>query len=282
MIGGSLAGACRKAFPRSRIVGVSRSRDALAKAKKKGWIHEGYRNLNQAFTPSPFPLPLKGERVGVRGIVILCTPVDTLKDFLKLLDRVAPQGTIVTDTGSVKGFLVRWADCQRWRRLHFVGAHPMAGSHERGIDHARPDLFGHALTLVTPGCHPSPKALRAVVNFWKLVSNQVVVISPKKHDRITAEISHFPHLIAALVVAGASERALPFASSGFLDTTRVAQASPKLWIPIIRENQKEILRAFHHFEGSLGELKGILKKGNFRRLMQALRRSQRRRVALNP
>ena len=268
LIGGSLAAACRRAFPRARIVGISRSRKALAKAKKRKWIHEGTSNLGRGLRSAEF--------------VVLCTPVDTLKEFLKRIDRLAPAGVVVTDTGSVKGFLVRWADRQRWRHLHFVGAHPMAGSHEQGIDPATPHLFDHALTFVTPGRRSFPKAFRQVRDFWRNISHRVAVVSPEKHDRITSEVSHLPHLVAALLVASASSKSLCFAASGFLDTTRVAQGDPRLWVPILFENRMELKRTLQCFEMKLDRVKGILTRGNLLKLRRSLLDSQKRRVRLDP
>jgi cystathionine beta-lyase/cystathionine gamma-synthase len=45
LMGGSLAAACRKKFPRARIVGISRSYEALALAKRKKWVHESTREV---------------------------------------------------------------------------------------------------------------------------------------------------------------------------------------------------------------------------------------------
>lgn len=261
LIGGSLAAAAKKKFPRARIIGVTRNKAALASAKRKGWIHEGFTDLKKAFSNHD------------HAIIILCTPVDTLKNYLLKLDRLAPSGTVVTDAGSVKGFLARWAERQKWRSIQFVGAHPMAGSHERGIRHARPDLFNQALTFVTPG----RKGTQTVVNFWRKICRRVVLISPKSHDRITAEISHLPHLIAFLLVENVSPSSLRFAASGFLDTTRVAQADPDIWLPIFAENKKELLRTLHHFESRLKNMRKILQGKELAKLRGVLVRAQRRR-----
>ncbi len=274
LIGGSLAGACRKALPHARIIGVTRSRLALKIAKQKGWIHEGFTDLGSALTSGSTAPPR------TPPVVILCTPVDTLKDFLVRLDRMAPLDTLVTDAGSVKGFLVRWADRRRWRRIQFIGAHPVAGSHEKGIRAAGPGLFKTALTLVTPGRRKSRVALRKVMRFWAAISGRVRVISPELHDRWMAEISHFPHLMAALVVHRVSNKALGVATSGFLDTTRIAQGDPSVWTPIFLENRKEIIRLLAEFERQLRRARSMIEGRRLRHLRRLLGRSQRRRIAL--
>lgn len=280
LIGGSLAAASRRAFPKARIVGVTRSRGALSYAKKRNWIDEGFRDLEKV---SPPPAALS-RRWG--DLVILCTPVDTLRGFLERLDRFAPRGTVVTDTGSVKGFLVRWAEKQQWRRITFIGAHPMAGSHERGIEHARANLFKGSLTFVTPGrdsemvgaTQASP--LRVVKHFWRKISGRVTVVPPETHDALTGEISHLPHFLASLLVASVSGASLRFATSGFLDTTRVAQADPGIWVPIFFENRKELNRALRNFEQALRRAQAILKTRDRAKLKRLLTQVQTRRASL--
>ena len=156
----------------------------------------------------------------------------------------------------------------------------MAGSHERGIDAADPRLFEEALTFVTPGRKTSSSALQTVVDFWKKISRRVAVISAEEHDRITAQISHLPHLLAAVLVDSVPKRALPFAASGFLDSTRVAQGDPKLWEPIFRENRKEVRRALRNFETRLKRIKKILATKDLPGLARLLGRSCKRRSSL--
>jgi cyclohexadieny/prephenate dehydrogenase len=50
-------------------------------------------------------------------------------------------GCVITDVGSVKGAVVETLPGLLPAGVEFVGSHPMAGSHLRGPDHARADLF---------------------------------------------------------------------------------------------------------------------------------------------
>lgn len=274
LIGGSLAASCRRKFPRSKIIGISRNRAVLTKAKRRGWIHEGFVDLRAAFT--------EGEvrHASPRPVVILCTPVDTLNSYLKRLDRIAPRGTVVTDAGSVKGFLARSFDQKKWQRIRFVGAHPLAGSHQRGIDAADPKLFDRALTFITPGRRHSKEALQGVKKFWQRISRRIAVVSPELHDALTAEVSHLPHLLAACLVASVSPQALPCAASGFLDTTRIVQADPRLWVPILLENRKELSLALSRFESYLARIKKAFRAGDRKALRKWLLQAQHRRMAL--
>jgi prephenate dehydrogenase len=108
----------------------------------------------------------------------------------------------------------------------------------------------------------------------------VVVVSPEEHDRLAAEVSHLPHLLAALLVDTVSSRAIRFAASGFLDTTRVTQGDPALWAPIILENRLELLRSLSRFEKALKQMEKILGRGQAVKLRRLLSRAQGRRSEL--
>lgn len=234
LMGASLAAACRKRFPKSRIVGISRDPLALRLALKKRWIHQGFRQLNEGAASA--------------DLMVLCTPVDTVKPLLQKLDRVVLSGTVVTDTGSVKADLLKWVQKRRFRRLQFVGAHPMVGSHERGVHAARENLYDRGFTFVTKTRKTPARALTIAKKFWRTVSPKVVMIAPERHDQIAAEISHLPHLTAVCLMHSAAKKSLPFAGAGFLDATRMAQGHVSIWLPIFQANQKYIRRVLSLFE----------------------------------
>lgn len=248
LMGGSLAAACRKEFPKARIFGVSRDPKAIAYALKKKWIHQGFLRIEEALK--------------VSGLIVLCTPVDTLQSLLLKIKKSAQPGTLVTDVGSVKGDIGRWAESQRFKNFEFVGAHPMTGSHERGILVARPDLYEHGFTFVVRSRKNSAAAYAAVKNFWKKMSPKVVEVSAEEHDQITAEISHLPHLAAACLALAPGKKSFQFTGTGFSDATRIAQGHPSVWVPIFMANRRAVLQALQGFERHLKVFRKALKKGD--------------------
>lgn len=263
LMGGSLAAACRRKFPDARITAVTRNQQALRTARKRGWIHEGTSDLE----------------AGVRqaDLIVLCTPVDIFPALLDKLDRCAPSGALITDVGSIKGTLLKaWR--KKARRVVWVGAHPMAGSHERGLEAARPDLYdGHLIFLIRPVRRGEKAAFRRVQAFWAAFSKRVIPVSAEIHDRIVAEISHLPHAAASCLVRSVREKSLPFAASGFMDTTRIAAAHPSVWIPIFRGNSQAVIRALRAYERELQRFRRLLQKGDFRALEKGLSEAARKR-----
>lgn len=267
LMGASLAARLRKIFPRTRILGISRSSKALLAAKRKGWIHEGVRNLAKGAASS--------------DLVVLCTPVDVIPKTLKLLDSAARPGTLVTDVGSVKGSLLEACRRMKLRRIHFVGAHPMAGSHERGIEAARADLYDQGFVFLVRSPGGNGKAFQEVRRFWKKVSPRVVEISAGLHDRIVSEISHLPHAAAVCLVLAAGTSSLRWSSTGFRDTTRTALGHPSLWAPIFLSNSKNLDQSLSNFSRRIGQLRILLKRKNRRALEQLLAHAVKKRSQIS-
>lgn len=263
LMGGSLAAACRKQFPKSRIIGISRDASAVREAVSRKWIHAGGSDLKNLIFSC--------------DLIVLCTPVNTLKPMLQAIDLCAKSGAVVTDVGSVKGEIFNWAAKQKFFNIAFVGAHPMAGSHNRGITAANSELYSGQLTFLIKG---KGSAYQSVKSFWGRISGRVVEVSAANHDKICAEISHLPHAAAACLVQSAGAGSLPFAAKGFLDSTRIAQADPSIWIPIFLANRREVLKALNTFEKQVKTFKKALSGRQISRLQAFLKRSSKVRSAL--
>ena len=69
----------------------------------------------------------------------------------------------------------------------------------------------------------------------KTIGSIPLVLDYREHDRITAAISHLPHIVASslvnLVKDSDNEQELmkQLAAGGFKDITRIASASPQMW-----------------------------------------------------
>jgi cyclohexadieny/prephenate dehydrogenase len=229
LLGGSLAGAARARGVAKRVVGVSRGRETAAAAVSAGLADEGTADL----------------AAGVAGadLVVLCTPVSAMAETLR---RAAPQlapGAIVTDVGSVKARLVDTLPGLLPPGVHYVGAHPMAGSHHTGLRHARKDLFEGAACVLTPTASTPPAALARVRGFWGALGARLFERDPAQHDAQVAWVSHLPHAVAfayAASLAAAPAEAFALRGTGFRDFTRIAASDPELWADILATNAKAL------------------------------------------
>jgi len=226
LLGGSVALAAKARGVAVRVAGATRSQDALAAALRRGAIDEAGSYAEAA-----------------RGaeLTVLATPVFAMTGVAQAIAPVLAPGAIVSDVGSVKAVLCETLPGLLPRGVHFVGAHPMAGSHLRGIEHAHADLFEGAVCIVTPG--GDAEALERTSEFWRALGAHVVHREPAQHDAEVAWMSHVPHVLAfafAGALASAPEGAAAVAGAGFRDFTRIAGSDPELWGDILTANRKAL------------------------------------------
>ena len=82
--------------------------------------------------------------------VMLCAPVGAFAD---LAERIAPHlapGAVLTDVGSTKQSVIRDVGPLVPAGVHFVPAHPIAGTEYSGPDAGFVELFQGRWTLLTP------------------------------------------------------------------------------------------------------------------------------------
>jgi len=229
LLGGSVALAARRRGVAAQVVGSGRRREALRAARERGVV--------DAVAPP---------EDAVRGadLVVLATPVGVMAGLLGRVAGALAPGCVVTDVGSVKG-----APCETLPGLlppgvHYVGAHPMAGSHLRGVEHAREDLFEGAACAVTATPGSDPEAVARAVAFWEALGARVVQRGPEAHDREVAWVSHVPHALAfafARAFAAAPPTAGELAGGGFHDFTRIARSEAEMWSDILTANRKAVV-----------------------------------------
>jgi prephenate dehydrogenase len=186
----------------------------------------------------------------------------------EILRRAAPhlaEGCVVTDVGSVKGCLGETLPGLLPPGVCYVGAHPMAGSHRRGLDAARADLLEGAPCVVSPGSGAPPAAVARVRGFFEALGARVVERDPERHDAEVAWVSHLPHALAfayALALADAPREAADVRGSGFRDFTRIAHSDPELWAEILCANRKALAGPLGRAGARLAELARAIEQGD--------------------
>ena len=256
LMGGSLAAALKRKFPKVKIAAVSRSRQALVFARRRGWIDEGSAELSESLC--------------LADLAVLCTPVDTEAAQLSKLEKLSEQPLLVTDVGSVKHSLSQWVLRQKFRKIRFVGAHPMVGSHEQGVKASRENLYQGGLVFLVHSADQKKTDFLTVKNFWKSLGMHPSVVSSEVHDAIVGDISHLPHAAAVCLMNSVAAGSLKFAATGFRDTTRVSAGHPSIWIPIFLENSKVIDRALGTFEKEIRSFRKVIRSKDSKRVQEKL------------
>ena len=226
LLGGSVAAAAHRCGVATRVAGASRSGDARDLALARKWVDEAGS---------------AAEAASGADLIVLATPVFAMADVLRELAPALRSDAIVTDVGSVKAQLAETLPGLLPAGVCYVGSHPMAGSHARGIEYARADLFADSTCAVADT--GQPEAERRVCAFWQALGARVVMRDPALHDDQVAWTSHTPHVLAfgfAAALARAPEGSGELTGGGFRDFTRIAESDPELWSDILTANRKAL------------------------------------------
>ena len=128
-------------------------------------------------------------------VIIFATPVNTTVRLLKNVPNwKLKKDVIITDTGSTKGPIMEAAAPLEKQGITFIGGHPMAGSHKSGVSAAREHLFENAYYIFTPFTNVKRESINKLRDLLIPTKGKVVVLDAAEHDRMTAIVSHFPHL----------------------------------------------------------------------------------------
>ena len=194
------------------------------------------------------------EAVQGADCVILCTPVGA---YAELAERIAPHlapGAILSDVGSTKQSVLRDIGPLVPAGVHFVPAHPLAGTEHSGPDAGFATLFDGRWCLLTPPPGTDAGAVARVEAFWRGLGSMVSTMEPAHHDRVLAIVSHLPHLIAFTICGTADDLAdetrqqvLQFAATGFRDFTRIAASDPTMWRDVFLNNREALLEMLARF-----------------------------------
>jgi cyclohexadieny/prephenate dehydrogenase len=186
--------------------------------------------------------------------VMLCAPVGA---FAELAQAIAPHlmpGAILTDVGSTKQSVIRDIGPLVPDGVHFVPAHPIAGTEHSGPDSGFTELFQGRWTLITPLPGSDEAAVEKIAELWRRCGSQVEQMEPAHHDRVLAIVSHLPHLIAFTICGTADDlenetrqEVVNFAASGFRDFTRIAASDPVMWRDIFLNNREALLEMLQRF-----------------------------------
>jgi len=186
--------------------------------------------------------------------VMLCAPVGAFEAIAAAIAPHLAPGCILTDVGSTKQSVIRDVGPLVPAGVHFIPAHPVAGTEYSGPDSGFTTLFQGRWTLVTPLPGADEDMVAKVEELWRRCGSMVERMEPGHHDRVLAIVSHLPHLIAFTICGTADSledetqrEVLQFAASGFRDFTRIAASDPTMWRDIFLNNREALLEMLARF-----------------------------------
>nr|WP_296073424.1 prephenate dehydrogenase/arogenate dehydrogenase family protein [uncultured Actinoplanes sp.] len=182
-------------------------------------------------------------------LVVLAVPLPVLDD---VLGELAGFAGLVTDVTSVKAPVLRLAGRHGLRR--YVGGHPMAGKETSGFAASEAGLFdGCAWVLCLEPQGTGLEDWLTLAALFTSIGARIVPVTAADHDRAVAEVSHVPHLFAAVLAGSLLDRPLDatLAAGSFRDGTRVAATRAELIVAMCGGNRVEVSKALHRMIGEL-------------------------------
>lgn len=255
LIGSSIARAARDYGAAREIAILDASAPVMARVRELGIADEASGDPARA---------LKGA-----GLVIICTPVGVCGAVAEAIAPYLEEGAILSDVGSVKGAVVAQIAPHAPPGVHFIPAHPIAGTEFSGPDAGFATLFQNRWSILTPLAGADAGAVARLADFWTRIGAKVETMSPEHHDKVLALTSHLPHLIAYNIVGTADDfgeqtrsEVIKFSASGFRDFTRIAASDPTMWRDIFLNNREAVLEMLGRFNEDLSALQRMIRRGD--------------------
>jgi prephenate dehydrogenase len=266
LIGGSIALGLKRRRAANKVVGVFHRKASLDFAIRSKVVDEAILGLRNRFDDA--------------DVVIVATPVLKSVEIIKKVSRLIRPDCIITDVGSTKRYIVKEVEKSLLNSVRFVGAHPLAGHHLRGISAASERLFERSVCILTPSRNSDAEALRRIRQMWESLGAEVRLLGPSQHDLILAFTSHLPHIVTISLVDAIDRRFFPFAASGLKDTTRITLSDPSLWTDVCLTNREMILDSLNKFATSLKKMSNVISCADPKVLFGELNRIRKKRVSL--
>ncbi|MBR5496286.1 MAG: prephenate dehydrogenase/arogenate dehydrogenase family protein [Oscillospiraceae bacterium] len=245
LIGGSIAKAIKHFYPQTKICAIDKV------VVQTDVVDNWHSDIDNEFCES--------------DVIFLCAPVKINAQYLEKIKPFINSDTILTDVGSTKLDIhkaVEKADlCD-----NFIGGHPMAGSEKSGFDNSKRILIENVYYILTPTNTVDAQKVDKFKEFVTSLKALPVVMTPQHHDKVTAVVSHVPHLIASSLVNlvkdldDSQHTMKQIAAGGFKDITRIASSSPTMWQQICMTNSQPILDAMQCYIQSLEKICDDIKK----------------------
>jgi prephenate dehydrogenase len=188
-------------------------------------------------------------------LVVLAVPLPALPE---VLSGLSGHDGLITDVTSVKTPVLDLA--RKHGLARFVGGHPMAGKETSGFAAADPGLFAGCTWVL--GLEPETELddWLALAALCTALGARVVPATASEHDRAVAQVSHVPHLLAAVLARQLAGNPLAgaLAAGSFRDGTRVAATRAELTAAMCGGNAVEVEHTLHAVLGDLHHLHDLL------------------------
>lgn len=255
LIASSMCHAMRRAGLAGEIVGYARSAETRRIAREIGLCDVVCESAAEAAEDA--------------DLVVLCVPVGAMGSVAREIGPVLKPGVTVSDVGSVKRAVIDAVGPHLPNGVHFIPAHPLAGTEHSGPRSGFAELFDDRYTIIVPVEGSDPQAIERLTAFWSGIGSLTETMDAEHHDLVLAVTSHTPHLIAYTMVGVADDlrrvtdsEVIKYSAAGFRDFTRIAASDPVMWRDVFLNNKEATLEILGRFTEELFALQRAIRQGN--------------------
>ena len=210
------------------------------------------------------------EAVQDADLVVLCVPVGAMGAVAADIAPGLKAGATVSDVGSVKRAVIEAVAPHLPDSVHFVPAHPLAGTEHSGPDSGFAELYDNRWCIIVPAYQSTdPAAVARLRALWEGMGANVDEMDADHHDLVLAVTSHAPHLIAYTMVGVADDlrrvtdsEVIKYSAAGFRDFTRIAASDPTMWRDVFLNNKDATLEILGRFTEELFALQRAIRTGD--------------------
>lgn len=209
------------------------------------------------------------EAVKDADLVVLCVPVGAMGNLAKEIAPALKSGATISDVGSVKKDVIQAVGPHVPEGVHFVPAHPIAGTEHSGPKAGFATLFDNRWCLIVPIQESDQSAVDRLCALWKGIGANIDIMDADHHDLVLAVTSHAPHLIAYTMVGVADDlsrvtdsEVINYSAAGFRDFTRIAASDPTMWRDVFLTNKDATLEILGRFTEELFMLQRAIRQGD--------------------
>ena len=263
LLGASAGLALRAAGFRGTLVGWNRGPEQGQTALQMGAI--------DSLASDPLQLARESQ------VIVLCTPVFAILDWMEQLSGILGPDQLVTDVGSTKAQITAAADQQfnRPDKAAFLPGHPMAGKERGGAALADAELYRGAVWLFTDNSSWKRSTESAsLIKDWRewvaRIGARVIDLDAGRHDELVAWVSHLPQFVATALSAtlqdqvGDAPELKDVGGRALREMTRLGSSPYSMWRDIAHTNTEAIQAALAALEQRLAHIRENLRTPELR------------------
>jgi prephenate dehydrogenase len=260
LIGGSLALAFKRAG--LTVYGYDIDKDTIKMALKTNAVDYGSEQASVLFDCD---------------CIFVALYPDDIVEFVERNAADFKKGEVVIDCCGIKTHVCdKLFEAADGAEFSFIGGHPMAGTEHNGFAASSVSLFDGASFILTPREGESPALLKTISDLLYAAGfGDVVVTTPRHHDRMIAYTSQLPHVIAcSYVMSPSCPQHSGYSAGSFKDVARVAHINPLLWPELFAGNSEALCEEIDTLIANMLLIREAAANGDRDRLTAILKKSR--------